>query len=179
MYVMLVVLALPRVAAAALVDAVAVTAGINSERAPMVHMVRLSLQKYWHQHWFARGRWELTGYWELGFGHWYGPAGMTNNDVEDIDFRPVFRLQRKVSSTDTPQFYVEGGVGPALISKTRLGPIRFSTAFQFGSNLGVGVRFGPHHRYDLAYRFMHYSNADIKEPNNGISFNVLQLAVGF
>ena len=179
-YVLAAVLTLPGVASAALVDAVAVTTGTDSRASTHVNMVRLSLQKHWQQRWFTHGNWYLTGYWELGFGYWHGRTGSTGRShIEAVDFRPVLRLQRKVSSRDATQFYVEAGVGPALVSATHIDNLQFSTAFQFGSHIGAGIRFGPDHRYDLAYRFMHYSNADIKKPNDGISFSVVQLAVRF
>ncbi|MEJ2382373.1 MAG: acyloxyacyl hydrolase [Gammaproteobacteria bacterium] len=169
-------LMLPGLASAALVDAVAVTTGTDSRASTHVNMVRLSLQKHWQQRWFTQGNWYLTGYWELGFGYWHGNAGDTGRShIEAVDFRPVLRLQRQVSSRDATQFYVEGGVGPALLSATHIDNLQFSTTFQFGSHIGAGICFGRDHRFDLEYRFMHYSNADIKKPNDGISFNVVQL----
>lgn len=173
-----VMLAMPAAASAALVDALAVTAGVNTRASSNVQLTRIALQKYWHRRWFNQGRWYLTGYWELGFGYWddhthrQGPT-----HLGEIDFRPVFRLERKVTSVNAPQFYVEAGVGPAVLSRTRLERLRFSIKFQFGSHIGCGVLFGKNHRYDIAYRFMHYSNADIRRPNYGMSFNVLQFAI--
>lgn len=59
---------------------------------------------------------------------------------------------------------MEVGTGPALLSGTEIDNRRFSIAFQFGSHIGLGLRFGPKHRYEVSYRFMHYSNANLKVP---------------
>lgn len=177
-YFLLAVLAMPAAASASLVDTIAVTGGMNTRMSSDVRLTRISLQRYWHRHWFEQGRWYLTGYWELGFGYWDDHTHRSGPlHLEAVDFRPVFRLERKVTSVDAPQFYFEAGVGLAHLSESRLERLRFSTRFQFGSHIGCGVRFGRHHRYDIAYRLMHYSNADIRLPNYGMSFNVLQFAI--
>ncbi|MGA7801829.1 MAG: acyloxyacyl hydrolase [Gammaproteobacteria bacterium] len=144
-----------------------------------VSLVRVALQQHWRRHWLNAGNWYLTGYWELGVSYWYGRAGNTGIDhLDAVDFRPVLRRQSAAHS-EPLEFYLEAGVGPALLSSTQIEGRRFSTAFQFGSHVGIGMRFGPEHRYELAYRLMHYSNADIKKPNHGITFNVLQLGARF
>jgi hypothetical protein len=53
------------------------------------------------------------------------------------------------------------------------------SAFQFGDHLGAGLVFGGHGQFDLGYRFLHLSNADIKRPNNGINFQQVRFAYHF
>ena len=53
---------------------------------------------------------------------------------------------------------------------------RFSTAFNFHDMLGVGYSFGADRAEEVGVRFVHYSNAGIREPNPGINF--LQLRYG-
>lgn len=179
--VLLVGLAMPSLAVATpSVDAVAVMAGAASHARNHVRMVRVALQRQWHEHWLPLGHWSLTGYWEWGFGYWHGNAGDTGNrSLESVDFRPVLRWQYHNPSIDGPAFYVEFGTGPALVSATEIDNRRLSTVFQFGSHIGVGMRFGPHGRFEVAYRLMHYSNADIKRPNDGMTFNVVEVAGRF
>jgi hypothetical protein len=102
-----------------------------------------------------------------------------NSDLVDISLTPVFRYQRdaNLSSGVTP--YMEAGTGPHLISNTRLGFQKYSTAFQFGTLLGFGLGFGENGQYEVAYRFQHISNADIKKPNDGINLHLLRLGYSF
>ena len=67
-----------------------------------------------------------------------------------------------------------------LLSATSLNAQRqFSTAFQFGDHVGVGVRFGDKGKYELGYRYQHFSNAGIKEPNQGVNYNEVRLQYHF
>lgn len=71
--------------------------------------------------------------------------------------------------------YIEGGVGGALLSDTEIGGYRqFSTAFQFEDRVGIGIQVK---NVDLCFRYMHYSNAGIKQPNDGI--DIFMLALGY
>jgi len=91
---------------------------------------------------------------------------------------PVFRWCQSRQATVSP--YLEAGIGAHLLSRTSLnGERKFGTAFQFGSHLGVGIRFGPRHAYDLTYRFRHLSNASIRSPNNGINFSEIRFGYWF
>lgn len=49
--------------------------------------------------------------------------------------------------------------------ETELGNRRLSTAFQFESRLGIGVRLGQ--GSELGASTMHYSNAHLGRPNEG------------
>ena len=51
--------------------------------------------------------------------------------------------------------------------------VSFSTRFQFGDHLGVGVRRG---QYDIGLRLQHLSNAGLRNPNPGVNFLQLHLA---
>jgi len=74
--------------------------------------------------------------------------------------------------------FVEDGVGIRLVSHTRLYDERqLSTAFQFGELLGIGLRFCPRNACEAGIRLEHMSNADIKKPNDGVTFAALRVAV--
>lgn len=76
--------------------------------------------------------------------------------------------------------YAEIGVGAHLLSHTALrGGPRFGTAFQFGEWLGVGLRFGAGREFELGLRVEHLSNADIKLPNDGLTFGALRFGWRF
>jgi opacity protein-like surface antigen len=171
---------IPMAAQAALFDSVSVGVGRDVHKGSDVSMLRVAAQIPWQKRWGEAGDWVWTGAWEAEVSAWHGNRGSTGNaSLVEVGFRPVLRLERKVSSPGGVQPYVEAGLGAALLSKTRIDNRRFSTSFQFGSHVGAGVRFGQAMRYELSYRFMHYSNADIKKPNQGISFNTLNFGFRF
>ena len=139
-------------------------------------MTRIGVQWDWNKRWLQGDRWHVGGYWDLAAGYWHNssPPGF-NEELFDLGFTPVFRLQRN----DLMGPYVEAGIGFHLLSDTSLGSKRFSTSFQFGDHIGVGVRLGFKGRYDLGYRFQHLSNGGIKDPNNGINFHQIRLQYRF
>lgn len=70
--------------------------------------------------------------------------------------------------------YLEGGIGAAGLSNTEIGGNRqFSTAFQLEDRIGAGVQIK---NFDVCFRYMHYSNASIKQPNDGIDILMLAMA---
>ncbi len=140
-------------------------------------MERLGLIWNWDRTWHDEDDWQVTAFWEAMIGMWQGEkvADPSNQRIAEIGLTPVFRLQQKVASGMAP--YLEGGfvgmhlISPAFIYDTR----KFGGPFQFGNHLGFGVRLGSRHQVDVGYRFQHMSNADTRQPNNGI--NVSQLHV--
>jgi hypothetical protein len=68
-------------------------------------------------------------------------------------------------------FFTEAGLGISALSATRLNETRhFASTFQFNEHFGVGLAFGPKHRYELATYLRHVSNGSIKQPNDGNTF---------
>ena len=89
---------------------------------------------------------------------------------------PVMRWT--TATEPSPRFFVDGGVGVNLLTATRINDQRvFSTAFQFGEQIGAGVAFGPGGRHELAAYLQHVSNARIKEPNCGLTYTGVTLRV--
>ncbi|MFN7086024.1 MAG: acyloxyacyl hydrolase [Burkholderiales bacterium] len=140
---------------------------------------RLAVQWDWGKRWFDSGGWHLGGYWDLGLGQWDNRSvPRTGGSVTDIGLTPVFRFQHDGSAGLMP--YVEAGIGLHLLSATSVSPERrFGSSFQFGDHLGIGVRFGGKGRYDAGYRYQHFSNGGLKEPNQGINFHQLRLQYRF
>ena len=121
--------------------------------------------------------WHLGGLWEASIGQWHDGdtrAGQ-NDNITDIGFTPVFRIQP--NSLIGP--YLEAGIGVHLLSSSQIGDKRMSTMFQFGDHVGIGYRFGAKSAFDVGYRFQHHSNASIKRPNPGINFHQVRLQYHF
>ena len=164
-------------AAATLNNAMALVAGDGelsshlSERTYVSVAYDRTLPELWQQ----QLPWNLAGYTEFSLSYWGGCSGGDCGHVFDAGVIPMFRLQpawmAKLSG------YWEAGLGIHLISRTRIGPQIYSTGFQFSETAGMGILFGPGHRYEAGIRFMHESNADLKTPNDGMNFLLLRLAL--
>jgi len=143
-------------------------------------LYRLGLQNKWERTWLNDGAWYVGGYWDAELAYMESDHKNSENDnLFDLGLTPVFRMQRDATLSSGVSPYAEIGIGPHLISETRLGARQFSTAFQFGSLIGFGLGFGDKGQYELSYRFQHLSNADIKTPNQGMDLHLLRLGYSF
>lgn len=78
--------------------------------------------------------------------------------------------------SETP-FFLEAGFGPTYISRTRFADYGLSTGLQFGSHVGIGYVF--HKRHQVSLRASHFSNASIKQPNDGLNLIQVDYAIRF
>lgn len=101
---------------------------------------------------------------EFGVSHWRASRGREPDSAWQASAIPLFRWW------PNERFYVEGGIGPTLLSTTKLAGKRISSAYQFGDHLGAGFALTPSQR--IGVRYSHFSNAGIKRPNPGL--DVLQ-----
>ena len=161
------------------IDSVSFELGTSDSSNVSVDMARTGVQWDWSARWTLGSDWHLGGYWDLAVGYWDNDShNRASSGILDVGFTPVFRIQQTHPGSLAP--YIEAGIGFHFISKTSINHERqLSTRFQFGDHIGVGLRFGPEHAYDLGYRFQHLSNAGIKEPNNGINFHQVRLQYHF
>ena len=153
------------------VDGMSVVVGTSDSTNASVDILRVGVQWNWSKRWAIGQDWHVGGYWELDFGYWSNHSPRkTNNGMTDVGFTPVFRLQQTRMGAVSP--YLEGAIGFHLLSDTSVSEERrFSTSFQFGDHLGLGIRFGYKHAMELGYRYQHLSNGGIKDPNQGINFH--------
>lgn len=94
------------------------------------------------------------------------PLGAAN--IAAIGATPNLRVEWPQQNVEP---YAEVGLGAHLLSATQLrGGPSLGTAFQFGEWLGAGLRFGAGRALELGLRIEHLSNADIKQPNDGLTF---------
>lgn len=134
------------------IDGIALEVGQDDDSNAKVKLVRLGTQWTWKKRWFESGNWHLGGYWDLQAGYWDNNSrNATNSGLWDVAITPMFRVQQNTRSAFAP--YGEIGVGAHLLSETSVSAQRnFSTAFQFGSQAGVGARFGSKNAFDLGYQ---------------------------
>jgi len=161
------------------IDAISLSYGEDLD-ANDAKLYRVGLQNKWQRTWMNDGAWYVGGYWNAELGYVETDREDSENDeLYDLALTPVFRMQRDTSLSSGISPYAEAGIGPHLISETRLGNRRFSTALQFGSLIGFGLGFGDKGQYELSYRFQHVSNAGFKTPNDGMNLHMLRLGYSF
>ncbi len=122
---------------------------------------RIGAVHRWNTIWLASDVGRLTGYWDAGYTYWEG--GKAASGTHSLSFAPVFVYE---FSGQKFQPFIEFGIGVAAFSGSRVGDRTLGSAFSFEDRLGVGVRFNKHHT--LGLRAIHYSNAGLKNPNDGV-----------
>lgn len=160
-------------APAVAVDSAALEVGTGNK----TQFVRGSAQWLWDKQWFATGGSHLGGYWDATLMQMRENAYQGRDEsrnVTVIGITPVFRWQ-----SDTRKgFYAEGGIGAHYFSSIYDNNNRsFSTNFQFGDHLGVGVVTND--GWDIGLKIQHYSNGGYKHPNPGANFVVLKAGKSF
>lgn len=127
--------------------------------------------------WWAKdlGGWKATLRPELELNHFrFSGTASGPDNLNEAGGMGLLRFDR---GTGGVQPYGEIGLGLAYFSHDRLGEKNFSTHYQFSEHLGLGMEFAE--RWFAGYRFSHYSNADIKKPNNGMDLHQLVIGVRF
>ncbi len=144
------------------IDSVAVDIGQSKDD---IDIYRLGLRRDFESKWLESRVGYLSGYYELSLNYW--------RDVEDksvgIALSPVFRY----SFYGSIPVYIEAGIGISLFNSTVIGKHNMSSAFLFEDRAGIGVKFED---FDISFDYLHYSNAGIKKPNEGIDIFKLSLS---
>jgi lipid A 3-O-deacylase len=109
---------------------------------------------------------------ETSVGQVAAPSGLGHDSLWHVGLTPTVRYWF------TPRTGIEYGLGANVFSGTHLGDKNLSTAFQFGSSIGVFHRFADS-PWTVGLRFSHYSNADIKRPNPGQDYLQLRVSYAF
>lgn len=132
---------------------------------------RASLSHDWDKHWWQADRGYLTGYWDSAYTYWEGSDA---SGAHSLSFSPVLVYQFHGNRVRP---FVEFGIGVSLFSSTDVGNRDMGSAFHFEDRLGAGVVLPGGNR--LGVRAIHYSNAGIKQPNDGIESYALFYSQAF
>lgn len=94
------------------------------------------------------------------------------NPSENIEVGNNFMLQYSQPLTQKFSMYFEGGLG---LLYTTQHIYEQGTQFNFTQQLGAGISylFSKNKTINLGYRFRHFSNLDIEEPNSGIDMDYI------
>lgn len=128
--------------------------------------------------WWHFGGFHFTVVGEAHVAYWKldDPNAIYANTWE-VGVTPVFRI---IKDTGWFRPFFEAGVGVRLISHVRQTPFRtMSSSFQFADMVGIGAQFGAHANYQAGLRLQHISNADIKQPDPGLTFTQIYFQYNF
>ena len=131
---------------------------------------RLGVQWNWDSSWWQSSVGRLTGYWDAGYTYWAGDDTASNHS---LSFAPVFVYE---FAGERVQPYIEFGIGLAAFSSTELENNELGSSFQFEDRLGAGLRFSGQ---EIGLRAIHYSNAGLKQPNDGVEAYTLHYRTRF
>nr|WP_320192341.1 acyloxyacyl hydrolase [uncultured Desulfobacter sp.] len=125
-----------------------------------IDIYRAGLLKQWDVKWFETKVGYANGYFELSYNRWENGG----DDVNAVALSPVFQYVFHAGGAIWYP-YIEAGIGIAYLDDYMINDRDLSSNFLFEDRVGVGVRIK---NMDISFRYMHYSNAGLKEPNNGI-----------
>lgn len=144
-----------------------VSLGLGRSR-DSIDIYHLGFQKQFGGNLFETKMGHLSGYHEGSFNCWKHDR----ESIRQIAYSPVFTYEF-VDLIKGVFPYLEAGIGVSFLSEETINGRDLSTHFQFEDRVGIGVRMGEEGRHNLSFRYVHYSNADIKQPNEGIDIFML------
>jgi lipid A 3-O-deacylase len=132
----------------------------GQEKNEDIDIYRLGLKKNFSRKFLMNKTGWLSGYFEGSLNYWHH----NDEDIYAVALSPVFVY---FFGNDIKSFipYIEAGIGGALLSETTISNVEMSTAFQFEDRIGAGIRT---EKLDFNFRYMHYSNGSISQPNEGV-----------
>ena len=142
--------------------------GSSSEH---MDIYRISVKKDLNKYFFERRYKYLPNYYETSLSYWKGHSG---GSIKSVSFTPMYRYDFERYYESIP--FIEAGVGVAYISDMTLEGEHFGTHFQFENSIGFGFKFSE---FDVAYRYVHYSNAGLDENNSGADFSIISISFKF
>jgi lipid A 3-O-deacylase len=139
-----------------------------------IDIYHLGLQKQFNNQWLGSKVGYLSGYHEISLNCWKHEK----ESIKQAAYSPVFTyVFAGMIKSICP--YLEGGIGIGLLSEKTISGRDLSTHFQFEDRIGLGLRIGRRYTHDLNIRYMHYSNASIKQPNDGIDIFIFSYTFSF
>lgn len=133
-----------------------------------IDIYRAGLLKQWNVKWLENKTGYVRGYFELSYNHWEKGG----DDVNAVALSPVFQYVFHAGNA-TWYPYIEAGVGAACLDDYTIHDRDLSSNFQFEDRVGAGIRIK---NMDISFRYMHYSNAAFKVPNDGVDIFIGTLA---
>lgn len=117
---------------------------------------------------YERFMWQYVQmHFDISLAHWR-TDWTTHKDLNVLGISPIFRMPLSVVENDNFHPYLEGGVGAAFMSDDHVASRNLGANLAFHDILGIGTTIGKKEQFDVSYRFLHYSNAHLAPPNEGV-----------
>lgn len=150
-----------------------ISLGLGKSR-DSINIYRLGVRKEFGVEWFESKIGYISGYHEVSLNYWE----YSRESIKGAMYSPVFihefsRLHRNIFP------YLEAGIGVGYISEKTIKRRNLSSHFQFEDRAGIGAKLGKQKTHDLSVRYMHYSNAGIWQPNDGIDIFIFSYTYSF
>lgn len=133
---------------------------------------RVAVQQLWPWVGFSKCPLNLTGYWDLSYADWhsYPPLAGQPRSISILALSPLIRLQSRENCLLSAQAYLELGIGGSWLSNNHFGHRNLGGQFAFQDLMGLGLRWRINETAitTFSYRYLHYSNASLLPPNQGI-----------
>ncbi|MDD3775572.1 MAG: acyloxyacyl hydrolase [Sulfurovaceae bacterium] len=147
-----------------------VTLGIGESK-DHIGIYRIGAKKNFDKTFFDTDYGRLSGYYEASINYWEKDS----EEIYAIALSPVFVYYFGDRSNPIHP-YIEGGIGAACLSDTKIKRRDLSSHLNFEDRVGIGIRMES---FDFNARYLHYSNAGIVEPNDGIDIFMFTLSYIF
>jgi len=120
---------------------------------------------------------------KFGFGgslsNWHANSE-ANKNMASIAVSAVLRAYFAPPEDKIIRPYLIGSFGPTYLSSRKLGEREQGSNFSLQTTLGAGSEFKlSKHEFDVSLKFVHYCNAGMSKPNQGIEFYVLSIGYLF
>jgi lipid A 3-O-deacylase len=142
---------------------------------------RIAAQRFWPWIGLSKTPLNLTGYWDLSYANWHTNPPFANQprSISILAISPLIRLQSRENWLLSAQAYLELGIGASWLSNNHLGHRNLGGQFAFQDLMGLGLRWGKNlQAWSFSYHYLHYSNASLFPPNQGIDVKHL-LTLGY
>ena len=139
-----------------------------------IKIIKIGVQKDFTYQWLEKFKTRhgfLSGYFEATYNYFTH----NTNDIHAVSVSPVF-IYCFNSNANSFIPYIEGGIGALFMDNYNIANKDLSMSFQFEDRVGIGIKTK---KLDWNIRYLHYSNASIKEPNDGMDILMLTMTISF
>lgn len=112
---------------------------------------------------------------ESAINKWHNSNDYSDN-IHALTLSPVLSWQL---SQGTRPLYLEAGIGVSYLERHSINGRQLSTRFQFEDRIGISWQYSARSLERITLSYIHYSNAGIKGPNDGLDLIVLTLTKPF
>ncbi len=128
---------------------------------------------------------ERFNYWKLNDLQWFGSGEYLELNGQYLDeperltivaIKPALRWWFDDQSNINCPWYVEAAWGMAKWSQDHFEEIQTASEWQFATHVSVGIKLTD---WDLSFRYNHFSNGYLDQPNPGLDFLSINTAYQF